>query len=150
MRFAGVGRLIRSSSLPTAPLICIVILNWNGKHLIRRCLKSFFSMTSYPNFEVIVVDNASTDGSADMVIREFPTTKLIVNRENLGFAGGNNGGIRAALQRNAGHVLNNDVEITEHKRAYRFGFMASLTAGMGDFLLVMANSLGYQQCQISI
>jgi hypothetical protein len=124
MRFAGVRRLIRSSSLPSAPLVCIVILNWNGKHLLRRCLESVFSRTSYPSFKVIVVDNASTDGSVDMVTHEFPTAKLIVNRENLGFAGGNNEGIRDALERNARYVLllNNDVEIAEH------GWLSGMTS----------------------
>lgn len=99
----------------SAQFVCVIVLNWNGRCLLRACLESIFSRTSYPNFQVIVVDNASTDGSVDMVINEFPMAKLIVNPENLGFAGGNNRGIEWGLQRGAQYVLllNNDVEIIE-------------------------------------
>ncbi len=77
------------------PLVSIIVLNWNGEKCIQLCLNSLFEQT-YPNYEVIVVDNASTDDSPEIVRREFSRARLIVNGSNLGFAAGNNVGIRAA------------------------------------------------------
>lgn len=77
------------------PLVSIIIPNWNGKGILRTCLQSLVSLT-YPNYEIIVVDNASTDGSPEMVKNEFPDVKLIINKTNLGWAGGCNIGIKAA------------------------------------------------------
>jgi hypothetical protein len=77
------------------PLVSIVVLNWNGKDMLKTCLQSLSHLT-YPNYEIIVVDNASTDGSPEMVRRDFPSAKVIVNEENLGFAAGCNVGIRVA------------------------------------------------------
>ena len=77
--------------------ISIIILSWNTKKLLKDCLKSVFAQKLGPNsLEVIVVDNASTDGSPEMVRREFKQVKLIKNQENLGFAKGNNQGIKMA------------------------------------------------------
>jgi len=89
------------------PLVSLIVLNWNGKELLRRCLRSIESI-DYPNVEVIVVDNASTDSSVDMVREEFPSAKIIVNALNLGFAGGNNEGIRIARGEIVA-LINNDV-----------------------------------------
>ena len=91
------------------PLISIVILNWNGKDFIPSCIRSAKEQT-YPNTEIILVDNASTDGSIESIKALFPDLRLIANRENLGYGGGNNRGIREA----GGEyvlVLNNDAEI---------------------------------------
>lgn len=101
---------------PSGPVVSLVIVNWNGGGILRRCLESILSRTSYEGFSVIVVDNGSTDGSVEMVIREFPTVQLIRNRKNLGFAGGNNCGFRLAMQQGVDYVLllNNDVEIIQH------------------------------------
>ena len=77
------------------PFASVVVLNWNGRDCIRLCLRSLLSQT-YSNYEVIVVDNASTDGSAEIVEEEFPEVRLIRNKRNLGFAAGNNVGIKAA------------------------------------------------------
>lgn len=96
------------------PLVTIVIVNWNGQEFIKNCLDSIQQIT-YEFFNVIVVDNASTDDSCAMVERRFPTVTLIRNKENLGFAGGNNIGIRYALQDNADYVLllNNDTVVSK-------------------------------------
>lgn len=77
------------------PKVSIIIVNWNCKHLLKACLASVFNQT-YKNYEVILVDNASTDGSVEYVKKEFPKTKIIVNEKNLGWAGGNNIGIEKA------------------------------------------------------
>lgn len=83
-----------SSSLP-APAVSIVIVNWNTRDILRGCLRSIAAETRMPH-EVIVVDNASRDGSAAMVREEFPEVRLIANAENRGFAGANNQGLRIA------------------------------------------------------
>ncbi len=73
----------------------VIVLAWNGKDYMADCLASVFAQ-EYPDFEVIVVDNGSTDGSADWVAEHYPQVKLIRNERNLGFAAGNNIGLRAA------------------------------------------------------
>ncbi len=82
-----------------APDISIVIVSYNTAALTRRCLETVGACAEGLALEVIVVDNASADGSADMVAAEFPQVRLIRLPENRGFAGGNNPGIRAAAGR---------------------------------------------------
>jgi len=77
------------------PLISVIILNWNGKEFIKTCLDSVFK-TKYPNYEVIVVDNGSTDGSVEFIKSKYSKVKLIRNRKNLGYAKGNNIGIKSS------------------------------------------------------
>lgn len=90
--------------------VSVCIVNWNTRELLRRCLQSVRERTADLRVEVIVVDNASTDGSADMVLQEFPLVKLVASAENLGFARGSN--LAAAAAR--GHYvlyLNPDTEL---------------------------------------
>ena len=85
----------------------IVIPNYNGIKYIQACLESLYGGTA-KEFEVIVVDNASTDGSMELVRDQFPGVRLIVNRENTGFSHAVNQGIRAsttAQQRHTGGAL---------------------------------------------
>ena len=91
----------------------MVITNWNGQKLLRAGLTSFFENTSCPNCHVIVVDDGSVDGSAEMVESEFPDVKLIRNVENQGFAKSNNTGIKYALTKGADYILmlNSDIII---------------------------------------
>jgi len=91
------------------PKVFIIILNWNGLKDTLECLDSVFKL-DYVNFEVIVVDNGSTDNSVEVIRQTYPQVILIENRENLGYAGGNNIGIRYALKHGADYVwlLNND------------------------------------------
>jgi GT2 family glycosyltransferase len=70
--------------------LSIVILNYNTKAVLENCLKSLEKVKKEADFEVIVVDNASVDGSPEMVRRKFPKFKILVNQQNLGFAKGNN------------------------------------------------------------
>lgn len=94
------------------PKVFIIILNYNGYELIRRCLSSVFKI-EYSNFEVVVVDNCSTDGSFELAKTHFGKASFIRNQANMGFSAGNNAGIRFALERRADYVLllNNDTEV---------------------------------------
>ncbi|HOG97343.1 MAG TPA: glycosyltransferase family 2 protein [Methanothrix soehngenii] len=76
-------------------LISVIVLNYNGKGFLNSCLSSLASQT-YSDFEVIVVDNGSRDGSPEYIEENYPWVRLAKNDENLGFAGGTNVGIRAA------------------------------------------------------
>ncbi len=83
------------------PSVSIIIVNFNGKELLKSCLKSLLT-TNYPNFEIIVVDNASTDGSVESIKKLFGPShyiEIVENRENLGHAEGCNIGARVAKGR---------------------------------------------------
>ncbi len=82
----------------------IVIVNWNTKELLRRCLQTVLASTGDFTFKVVLVDNASTDGSADMVRAEFPTVEVIASPTNGGFSYGNNLGLKAFGYRGKGDV----------------------------------------------
>ncbi len=75
-------------------MLSIIIVNWNTGRLLAECLQSIFAYPPQVDLEVIVVDNASTDGSAVAAEQGFPQVKFIHSQANLGFAGGNNLGIR--------------------------------------------------------
>ena len=90
------------------PLASIVIPNWNGAHHLRVCLDALRAQ-SYPEIEVILVDNGSTDGSQALVMEQYPEVRLLALDRNLGLTGGNNTGFQAAR----GQILmslNNDTE----------------------------------------
>ncbi len=90
----------------------IVIVNWNLADDTLACLDSVWAM-DYPNFEAVVVDNGSTDGSVERIAAAHPQTALIANGQNLGFAAGANKGIEWALERDCAYVLvlNNDTTV---------------------------------------
>jgi hypothetical protein len=89
--------------------VSVVVLNWNGKQYLERCLTSLSTQT-YPNYEIILVDNGSTDGSVEFVQRHFPHVRIIQNDSNVGFAAGNNIGIRASDNEYVA-TLNNDTQV---------------------------------------
>jgi len=74
------------------PLVSIIIVNWNAEKYLKKCIDSLFDQ-NYKNFEIIVVDNASTDNSVEFIEKNYPQVHLIKNKKNLGFAEGNNIGI---------------------------------------------------------
>lgn len=79
------------SDMPTStPVLSILIVSHNTRDLIVACIRSVFKQTMQTEFDVIVVDNASTDGSADAIADEFPQVRLIRSAENLGFGRANN------------------------------------------------------------
>jgi GT2 family glycosyltransferase len=100
-------------SEPEHPRVAVIILTWNRVEDVVTCLESF-SEVHYPNLEVIVVDNHSADDTVPTVRAQFPWATLIVNDDNLGYVGGNNVGIRYALEHGADYVfiLNSDTKMT--------------------------------------
>jgi len=87
--------------------VSVIIVNWNTCDLLRECLRSVYDSMGELVFEVLVVDNASTDGSVEMVRSSFPQVRLLANAKNVGFARGNN----QALALSRGHyalLLNSD------------------------------------------
>ncbi len=98
----------------TLPPVAIVILTWNQREVTLECLGSLEQM-DYPDerLEIIVVDNGSSDGTSEAIGDRFPAVTVIRNEENLGFAGGNNVGIRSALVSDASCImlLNNDTVV---------------------------------------
>lgn len=91
------------------PLISIVIVNWNGLRFLKGCFESIYSEGFAP-FEVVFVDNGSTDASVEFVRKNFPGVVIIENTENAGFARANNQGIEKAAGKYI-LTLNNDVEL---------------------------------------
>lgn len=92
--------------------VSVIIVNWNTKKLLQDCLTSIYKEAGKVHYEVIVVDNASSDGSAEMVRSEFPAAKLIVEQTNRGYAAGVNDGIRIAQGKYV-LVLNSDTLICD-------------------------------------
>ncbi len=95
------------------PKVVMIILTWNQYEDTSECLNSTEKLI-YENYEIIVVDNGSSDGSCEKLTAEFPDVFFIQNEENLGFAGGMNTGITAAIERGAEYVLvlNNDTTVS--------------------------------------
>jgi len=92
---------------PVSPDVSVCIANWNCVALLRRCLQSLFEQPQGVSFEVVIADNGSTDGAAEMVAAEFPQVILIRNAENHGFARASNQAAAAARGRFL-FFLNND------------------------------------------
>lgn len=110
----GSGLETAEASATDWPRVGIIVLTWENHDEAAECLASLESVT-YPNFEVIVVDNGSADGSAERLQREFDQYHFIINEENLGFARGNNVGIDYALSQGMDYVLllNDDTVVTD-------------------------------------
>lgn len=98
------------------PSVCIIILNWNGKEILKKCLDSLLKLTDYPNYKVIVVDNGSSDNSVEFVKNNYKNVDILALDKNYGFSGGNNKGIKYAKEKyNPDYflLLNNDTEIIQ-------------------------------------
>jgi GT2 family glycosyltransferase len=95
---------------PSAPGLSVVVLSWNTRELLGACLSALARDTAREPREILVVDNGSRDGSAEMVARDFPTVRLLHNAENRLYAEGNNQGARAATGRYL-CLLNSDTEV---------------------------------------
>jgi len=104
--------------------VSIIIVAWNVKELVRDCLKSVFDETQGIDFEVIYVDNASKDGSVEMVSQQFPKVKIIENKKNEGFIKANNQGIEIAEGRYV-LLLNSDTVILDNAIAKTVKFAES-------------------------
>jgi GT2 family glycosyltransferase len=102
--------------------ISFIIVNWNTKDLLLKCLASIYRTVNEIAFEVWVVDNGSSDGSVGAIKEKYPHIKVIENRTNLGFAAANN----LALERMDGHyalLLNSDTVLTEGAVSELYNFM---------------------------
>src|SRR5579864_6989026 len=102
-----------SAQASSPPSISVIVVNWNRKNLLEACLKSLAAQT-HSSFEVIVVDNGSTDGSIELVLElsaAYPIPlRLIKNTKNLGFCAANNQGFSASTSPLVA-LLNNDAEV---------------------------------------
>lgn len=96
------------------PLVYIIIVNWNGLSDTIECIKSCRKLL-YKNYKIVLVDNGSVDSSEMILNQMFSDIKILQTGENLGFAGGNNIGIRYSLQHSADYVwlLNNDTVVED-------------------------------------
>jgi len=92
------------------PKVAIVILNWNGRHYLQQFLPSVLQ-TTYPDFEIIVADNASSDDSISFLTKTYPQIRVIQLSENYGFAKGYNEALKQ-VQAEYYVLLNSDVEVT--------------------------------------
>jgi len=101
-----------AGNMKTSPKVSIIILNWNAAGDTIRCIDSFLKV-QYDNYEIVVVDNGSEDGSYQLIKRKYPDIVLIETGENLGYAAGNNAGIKYAIQNGADYILlvNNDTKL---------------------------------------
>lgn len=123
-RLFGRPRLAPSRR-PSTAAASIVIPNWNGRDLLEKYLPSVLAaIEPHPGSEVIVVENGSTDGSAEFVKRAFPAVRLLELPTNLGFGGGSNAGFRAA-NNDIVVLLNSDMRVEPD-------FLAPLLAGFTD------------------
>ena len=123
---ADVAQTLVSAAPSLAPASAsVVIPNWNGRDLLEKYLPSVIeAMAGHPENEIIVVDNGSSDGSAEFVRAAFPQVKLLALPANLGFGGGSNAGFRAARN----HIvvlLNSDMRVAPD-------FLPPLLEGFGD------------------
>jgi len=103
-------RRIQLTVMP--PLVYVIIVNYNCQHWLGACFETLLA-TDYPNFKAVLVDNASTDGSAEFVRSRFPRVEVMDNDANYGFSIGNNIGTEAALAAGADYVvlLNSDTKV---------------------------------------
>lgn len=93
-------------------LVSIIIPTYNGLKHLKNCLNSVIKNTDYPNYEIIVVDNASSDGTYNFLKKNFPNIRVVVNKKNVGNTEGMNVGIRSA-RGNFVMILDNDTEVTK-------------------------------------
>jgi GT2 family glycosyltransferase len=105
------GRVIKTGG-QQSPLVdlSIIIVNWNSKEYVRKCVQSIYANTSGMAFEIIVVDGASYDGCGEMLACEFPKVRFIQSERNVGFARANNLGV-AQSRGNCVLFLNPDTEV---------------------------------------
>ena len=115
-------KALAADARPDVTKATIVIPNWNGRDLLEKYLPSV--LVAAQGNEVIVVDDASTDGSAGFLAERFPTVRVIRNKMNLGFGGGSNAGFRAATN-DIVVLLNSDMRVAAD-------FLGPLLAGFTD------------------
>lgn len=123
--------------------VSIVIISWKMKELLKVCLDSIYKQTEGINFEIIVIDNDSKDGTSEMIEKNFPDIKLIKNIKNLGVAPARNQGLRAATGKYM-LVLDADMELRENSIKKMYDFMEE-NADVGVVGCKLVDSLGNLQ-----
>lgn len=137
------------------PKCSIVVISYNNSDLTRQCIESIVARTTYPNYEVIVVDNASQDGARDMLRalqRRIRNLKLIFNDTNRGFAAANNQGV-ALAQGDYIVLLNNDTVVSNdwleallrHLRDKAIGLVGPVTNSIGNEAKIEVDYVGLEQ-----
>jgi len=139
-----------------AGLVSVAVVSWNGRSYLEKCLSSLAAQ-SYPEIEIILVDNGSTDGTAGWVRERFPAVNLILNSANLGFAAANNQAVRRARGEYIA-TLNNDAwaepdwlaqlvsAVEEHPR---LGMAASQMVFAGRPEVINSTGICLDRCGIS-
>ncbi len=118
--------------------LSVIIVNWKSAQFVRKCLESIYTNAKGLKFEIILVDNASFDGCAEMIREEFPKVHFIQSQQNLGFAGANNLGFDHSIGRNI-LFLNPDTEIIGAALQEMLSFLES-TADAGAVGCKLLNS----------
>lgn len=113
----------QATTVTPVPQVSVIIVNWNTRALLADCIRSVREQT-VATHEIVVVDNCSADGSAEMVARDFPDVVLIANRDNRGFAAANNQGLAVARGANL-LLLNPDTIILDHAIDTMLGWLAA-------------------------
>jgi GT2 family glycosyltransferase len=109
------GAVAVDSQCRSSQVVCdvsVIVVSYNTRDVTLQCLRSIYAHTRRSTFEVLVIDNASSDGSAAAIAREYPQATLIANSGNRGFAGGNNQGLKIARGRYA-LLLNPDTIVLD-------------------------------------
>ena len=104
--------------------LSVIIVSWRVKDLLKQCLKSIYENTADLDFEVLVIDNDSGDGTVEMVEQNFPQVKLIGSKVNLGFAKANNLGLKRAAGRYF-LLLNPDTKLADNSLKTAAGYLNS-------------------------
>ncbi len=104
--------------------VSVAVVNWNTQDILHDCLRSIYEQCGEIDLEVIVIDNASTDGSVEMVKKDFPQVTLIENSKNRGFAAANNQGIDISKGRYV-LLLNSDTVVLDNALAKTVAFADS-------------------------
>ncbi|MDH7514147.1 MAG: glycosyltransferase family 2 protein [Clostridiales bacterium] len=144
--------------------VCFIVVNWNRSEALKACLTSIQTLVTGTSRAIIVVDNASTDGSAEMVEKNFPGARLLKDEENIGFARANNKALQylkaAGLTPDYVVFINNDALLVDSSVEKIFEFMdrqedvaaaipavflkdASFQTGVGGFDLSLGSAFAY-------
>lgn len=120
--------------------VSVIIVNYNTKELLDNCIQSVYEKTKGIEYEIIVVDNASVDGSQQMISEKYPDVKLIELEENIGFGRANNEGVKVAEGEYL-LFLNSDTQLKNNALKFFFDFMKSKSAlNVGAIGTLLLNS----------
>lgn len=126
-------------------LVSIIIVHHNNQNFLEKCFDSLYKQ-SYKNFEIILVDNASTDKSVPFVKKNYPKVKIVQNKENLGFAEGNNIGYKHSKGEYI-LLLNNDTYVNpDYLQNFVYEFRKNKRIGIAQSKIILTNGRGLDTC----